>query len=117
MRTKTTRAGSQRKRPTHAEGIVADVIYLVEAMLLDEVIAPAVDRVKLRSVALDGSNAEAARRAKQAKQGGMNRTPSHELTSLPGGVPATLRHGARSIARMPTATRREKLDRGLRYIP
>jgi hypothetical protein len=116
MRTKTTRAGSQRKRPTHAEGIVADVIYLVEAMLLGA-IAPAVDRVKLRSVALDGSNAEAARRAKQAKQGGMNRTPSHELTSLPGGVPATLRHGARSIARMPTATRREKLDRGLRYIP
>ena len=36
----------------------------------------------------------------------MNRTPSRERTSLPGGVPATKRHGARSEARMPTAAQR-----------
>jgi|KBSSwiStaDraftv2_1062776.scaffolds.fasta_scaffold11836_9 hypothetical protein len=47
----------------------------------------------------------------------MNRTPGHERTSLPGGVPATLRLGARSVARMPTAARCKKLDRGLRWIP
>jgi hypothetical protein len=47
----------------------------------------------------------------------MNRTPSHERTSLPGGVPATLRHGARSVARMPTVALIQKLVRGLRWIP
>ena len=33
--------------------------------------------------------------------------------SLPGGVPATLRHGARSVARMPTAARRANWTGGL----
>ena len=37
--------------------------------------------------------------------------------SLPGGVPATLRHGARSVARMPTAAQRANWTVGLGTTP